>query len=91
MGLFKRLVIALEKIAEFKMITQGEIIIAMDAVMKNMMQQEYKLKQEQQQDYYHWLKEKQAKDILLTDSEKNHILWGDKQAKEGYFKAYTGA
>jgi len=89
MGLLKRLVLALERIAEKpNPLTPEQMISALQTALSSQLFFEEESRKVRMQESYDWLKTKQEKDFSLTDEEKNSILYGDEQVKLGKLKPY---
>lgn len=83
MGLFKRMVIALEKIADKKPIDASQMEVILTKVFINMSQYEEAEKIKKMQRRYCDLKLKEKSNEELTDDEKKQIVIGDQMVKYG--------
>jgi hypothetical protein len=91
MGLLKRLVVAIEKIAERQPMTAEQMQKVLQTALRNQLILEEECRKAKTQESYNWLKTKQEKDLKLSDEEKASIEWGDNQVKIGKLNKYTGA
>ena len=88
MGLFKRLVIAIEKIADREPVTSEQMKVMFSDVLRNNTLVEQHIKIQKDQEIYDFLKQKQENKAELTEEEIRSLDWCEYQVKLGKLQAY---
>lgn len=89
MTLFKRLVIAVEKIAEKQPMNAETLQAILEKALTQSTVVEEHLKRARQQEQYFYLKAKQAEGKELTEEEMKGIEYGDYQVTAGKLKEFA--